>query len=161
MKSKRHRTILDIIQSEPIRTQDELAQRLCDQGMEVTQATISRDIKELGLIKVPVSKDESRYAPPAEPVAKPSPSDRLYGMLRDTITHIDASLNIIVVRTLPGHAHGVAAFFDSNPWPEVIGTVAGDDTILLVVKPPEAVERLVKEIKKWTEGRPIKKSPRK
>ncbi|WP_153726455.1 arginine repressor [Heliorestis convoluta] len=149
MKSKRHRTILHIIQTESIRTQDELAQHLRDRGMEVTQATVSRDIKELGLIKVPVSKDESRYAPPAESGHQPSPSDLLFRMLRDTITQIDYSLNIIVVRTLPGHAHAVAAIFDSNPWPEVIGTVAGDDTILLVVKPPEAVEEVVERIGQW------------
>ncbi|MBC9784886.1 arginine repressor [Heliobacillus mobilis] len=148
MKSKRHRAILDVINSEIISTQEELAQRLRDRGIEVTQATVSRDIKELGLFKVPVSKDESRYAAPGESAPHPVP-DRLRRLLRDTVTHVDYSLNIVVVRTLPGHAHAVAAAIDHSQWTEIIGTVAGDDTIFIVVKPVEAVEGLVDKITGW------------
>lgn len=148
MKSKRHRAILDIIHHEVIRTQEELAEFLRVRGMEVTQATVSRDIKELGLIKVPMSKDESRYAAPGETTAVPAP-ERLRRLLRDTVTHVDYSFNIVVVRTLPGHAHAVAAAIDGSHWHEAIGTVAGDDTILIVVKPLEAIEGLVDKIQGW------------
>ncbi|ABZ82919.1 arginine repressor [Heliomicrobium modesticaldum Ice1] len=151
MKSRRQRAILEIIGAEVVRTQEELAQRLRERGMEVTQATVSRDIKELGLIKVPVSKDESRYAPPAEAAQVPQAQDRLRRLLRDTVTHVDSSLNIVVIRTLPGHAHAVAGAIDHSHWPEVLGTVAGDDTIFIVVKPVEAVEALMDKVRRWVE----------
>ncbi|MCW2277347.1 arginine repressor [Heliophilum fasciatum] len=147
MKGKRQRMIVELIQTEIIGTQEELALRLRERGLEAAQATVSRDIKELGLCKVPISKDESRYALPADPA--PRVSERLRGLLRDTVTQVDYSVNLVVVHTLPGHAHAVAAAFDSSHWEEVIGTVAGDDTILLVVKPLEAVEGLVAKINGW------------
>ncbi|MDD2420828.1 MAG: arginine repressor [Heliobacteriaceae bacterium] len=148
MKSKRQRAILDIIQHQVIGTQEELAQALRERGIEVTQATISRDIKELGLVKVPVSKEESRYAAPGDPPPLPA-SDRLRRLLRDTVSSVEYSLNIVVVKTLPGHAHAVAAAIDGSQWPEVIGTVAGDDTIVIVVKPFEVVTDLVAKISGW------------
>jgi len=144
MKAKRHRIILNIIKEKSIETQEELAEELRQQGMEVTQATVSRDIKELGLVKIPAGGDVYRYAAAPEPAVTVT-RDRMRRFFRDAVVNIDHSENLIVIKTLPGSAQGVASTVDTSGWPEILGTVAGDDTILVVVKPKEKVtETLVK-----------------
>ncbi len=109
----------------------------------MTQATVSRDIKELGLIKVPAGENLYHYAaPPAQPVI--NAYHRLQRLFADSVTKIDDSENLILIRTLPGTAHAVASCLDNTAWPEIIGTVAGDDTILVIVKPREAAGRVLK-----------------
>lgn len=136
MKTRRHMKIQEIISKENIRTQEDLAKKLMEAGFVVTQATVSRDIKELGLIKVPGNDDEYHYATPIEQYS-PNLQDRLKRMLRETVVSVDDSENLVLIRTIPGNAHALASVIDNSNWPEVIGTVAGDDTILLVVKPKE------------------------
>ncbi|GAW92308.1 arginine repressor [Calderihabitans maritimus] len=143
MKTRRQKEILEIINRKPIGTQQELARELKQQGFEVTQATISRDIKELGLVKVPVGRNAYRYAAPSE---RPMGNvyARLHRMFQDSVTEVDYSENLIVIKTLPGTAHAVASWIDKVEWKEIIGTVAGDDTILVIVKPKSAVSKLLK-----------------
>jgi transcriptional regulator of arginine metabolism len=137
MKASRHARIKEIIENQAIETQEELAEALRKKGIEVTQATVSRDIKELMLIKIPTGEGRYRYAFPPEQNIIFSQS-RLERAFQDSVTAMDQSLNIIVIRTVPGMAQAVAYAVDSTKWPEIIGTVGGDDTIFIVVKPPEA-----------------------
>jgi transcriptional regulator of arginine metabolism len=137
VKASRHARIKEIIDNQAVETQEDLAEALRKKGIEVTQATVSRDIKELMLIKVPTGEGRYRYAFPPEQNLVFSQS-RLERAFKDSVTAMDYSVNIIVIRTVPGMAQAVAYAVDSTRWPEVIGTVGGDDTIFVVVKPPEA-----------------------
>ncbi|EGO63638.1 arginine repressor [Acetonema longum] len=138
MKALRHARIKDIIENAVIETQEDLADALRREGIDVTQATVSRDIKELMLIKVPIGDGRYRYAFPQEPNILISPS-RMEKVFQDSVVTINFSENIIVLKTLPGLAQAVAYTIDNVKWPEVIGTVAGDDAIMVVVKPAAAV----------------------
>lgn len=142
MKGLRHAKIKEIIEQHMVETQEDLAEALREEGIEVTQATVSRDIKELRLIKVLSGEGRYRYAFPPEQSMMFSQS-RMERMFRDSVIGIDCSQNIIVLKTLPGTAQAVASTIDYAKWPEIIGTVAGDDNILAVVKPVEAVPRVV------------------
>ncbi|AFQ43063.1 arginine repressor [Desulfosporosinus meridiei] len=145
MKARRQMKVQEIITKEIIHTQEDLAERLRLAGFDVTQATVSRDIKEMGLIKVPSQGEEYRYAIPSE--AHPANlQDRLKRLLREAMVSINDTDNLIVIRTIPGNAHALAAIMDNSNWEELIGTVAGDDTILLVIKPKEAVQTVLERI---------------
>lgn len=146
MKSIRHTRIKDIIENKVIETQEELAEELRKKSIDVTQATVSRDIKELMLIKLPTGDGRYRYAFPSEKNVVFSQS-RMVRMFQDSVTSIDYSENIIVIKTLPGAANAVASTLDYAKWPEIIGTVAGDDNILAVIKPIQAVEDIVQRLK--------------
>ena len=141
MKSRRHRKILDIIEQLAIETQEELAEALRRQGIIVTQATVSRDIKELRLVKV-LDNGQYRYALPREQVLAHN-QERMKKMFQDSVTNLDYSENLIVIKTLPGTASAVASTIDTARRKEIIGTVAGDDTILIIVKPKEAVTEII------------------
>jgi transcriptional regulator of arginine metabolism len=145
MKARRQMKIQEIITKEIIRTQEDLADKLHLSGFDVTQATVSRDIKEMGLIKVPSADEEYRYAAPNE-VHPPNLQDRLKRVLRETVVSINDTESLVVIRTIPGNAHALAAVLDNSNWEEIIGTVAGDDTILLVIKPKEAVAEVLERI---------------
>ncbi|AHF07369.1 arginine repressor [Desulfitobacterium metallireducens] len=139
MKARRQMKIQEIITKEAIHTQEELADHLRLTGFEVTQATVSRDIKEMGLIKIPTPDEDYRYASPgaAQPI---NSSERLKRRMRETVVTINDSENLIVIRTISGNAQALADLIDKANWEEIIGTVAGDDTILLVIKPLSAVD---------------------
>jgi transcriptional regulator of arginine metabolism len=145
VKSLRQRKIIEIISSLKIETQEELANSLRKLGFVITQATISRDIKELGLIKVPNPAGSYHYAVPQE-IKVNSLKERLRRLFIENVLKLDFSENLIIVHTLSGTAHAVAASLDKAEWPNVIGTVAGDDTILIVVKPKTAVETVMLEM---------------
>ncbi len=145
MKAIRHAKIKDIIENHVIETQEELADALRKQHIEVTQATVSRDIKELMLVKVPSGDGRYRYAYPLEKSMVFS-KNRMARMFQDSVTGINHSENIIVIKTLPGTANAVASTLDYAKWPEIIGTVAGDDNILVVIKPKEAVPKIIKKL---------------
>src|SRR5690554_3138350 len=150
MKASRHRQILDIITNKLVETQEDLALELQKRGYKVTQATVSRDIKELGLVKIPVDENKYRYAQPQ--ANKPiNVHQRLKRMFQDSVVNIDFSENLILIRTLPGTAHAVASCIDQTEWPEIIGTVAGDDTIMIIVKPKKATVKVIKDLKKLME----------
>ncbi len=142
MKGLRHSKIKDIIDRSIIETQEELAEALRKEGIEITQATVSRDIKELMLIKVPTGDGRYRYAFPIEQNILFSQA-RMERIFRDAVTSIDFSENLIVIKTLPGTANAVASTIDYAKWPEIIGTIAGDDNILIIAKPAAAVPSLI------------------
>lgn len=141
MKSKRHLKILEIVKNEDISTQEELANRLDEEGIEVTQATVSRDIKKLGLIKVPTGYGGYKYALPVERTQ----SDILTWvsrMFQDFVVNMEYGENLIVIKTLPGTAQGLASAIDNLNWSEVLGTVAGDDTLFVASKYTEQTETI-------------------
>lgn len=145
MKLRRQQMILEIIKEKMITTQDELAMELLDRGIKTTQATISRDIKELQLVKVPVGPDSYRYAQPQR-IDPQQGNERLRRLLKENMVKMDFSENLVLIRTLPGAAQAVASSIDHAGWKGVIGTVAGDDTILLIVKPRDVVEQVVERL---------------
>lgn len=150
MKNIRQKKILNIIENQLISTQKELADVLINSGFEVTQATVSRDIKELNLIKISVDESTYRYAAPQEAIVV---SEKKFDfVLKEFVLDVDYSDNIVVIHTAPANANVVAYALDNFTWTEVIGTLAGDDTVLLVVKPKEAVEKIVKKIREYIES---------
>lgn len=137
MKERRQRAILTLVSTRPVRSQEELAELLEHQGFEATQATISRDIKELGLAKVPMkdgSAHQFKYVLPSADVAFTS---RLHRLVAELVSSVRSSVNQIVLRTPPGSAMMLAAAIDEAQWPEIIGTIGGDDTILVIVQDPK------------------------
>ena len=133
MKERRQRAILTLVSTRPVRSQEELADLLDSQGFETTQATISRDIKELGLAKVPIKDGAAHQFKYVLPTAEVSFTSRLHRLVSELVGDIKSSLNQIVLRTPPGSAMMVAAAIDEAQWPEIIGTIGGDDTILVIV----------------------------
>lgn len=131
MKNRRHKMIREIVEQQNIETQYQLTEELMKHGFNVTQATISRDIKELGLVKVASANNTFRYG--FQPgVATVNTFDRTKKMLRDNVLKLDIGHNIIIMKTLPGTAPGVAFCLDSLGWKELLGTLAGDDAIFMV-----------------------------
>ena len=145
MKRFRYTKIKEIVQSRPIETQEELAKALQEEGIEVTQATVSRDIKELMLIKVPTSDGHYRYALSQEQNMLMS-KNRMARLFQDSIVRVDSALNQIVIHTMPGSANMVAAAIDLAKWENVIGTIAGDDTILIITNSTGSVPKITKVI---------------
>jgi len=139
MKERRQQAILTLVATRPIHSQDELVTHLERSGFEVTQATVSRDIRELGLVKVPIKSDDDgepifKYVVPAATVNYVS---RLHRFVAELVTSVEGSVNLIVMRTPPGSAMMVASAVDEAAWPEVIGTLGGDDTIVVIVRDPQ------------------------
>lgn len=141
MKAKRQAMIREIVENQSVQTQEELAEALRAQGMVVTQATVSRDIKEMHLLKVLAEDGSYRYATMDR--SDTSTNDRLIRMLADSVVEINSANNLIVIRTLSGSAHVAGEAVDSLKWPEVIGTIAGDNTILVIVRANEDVDEVV------------------
>ncbi len=149
MKYARHAKILEIIENHEIETQDELADILRKNGIHVTQATVSRDIKELRLIKV-LAKD-GRYKYASMKQSEAAVSDRLVKIFKDSITSIDSAGNIIVLRTLAGAANAACAAIDALDFKDVVGSIAGDDTIFILVRNEEKLKEMVNRFKKLIE----------
>jgi len=141
MKAQRHIKIREIIATRDIETQEELVEELKRAGYNVTQATVSRDIKELHLVKVPTNNGRYKYSLPAD--KRFNPLQKLKRMLTESFVGIEKSENLIVMKTLPGNAHAVGALIDNLDWPEIIGTIAGDDTILIVCRDREKVPDII------------------
>lgn len=138
MKSARHEKIIELIQQYDIDTQEELAARLNEAGFKVTQATVSRDIRALKMTKVAGGDGKSHYA-----ILEDSPGllgDKYTRVLHDAVTSIDVGQNMIVIKTISGMAMGVAAALDAMKWPEILGSIAGDDTVLCVAKTSEQAQ---------------------
>ncbi|SMO40370.1 transcriptional regulator AhrC/ArgR [Melghirimyces algeriensis] len=132
MKGQRHIKIREIITNQDIETQEDLVDQLREAGYNVTQATVSRDIKELHLVKVPTNNGSYKYSLPAD--KRFNPNQKLKRMLTEAFVGIEQSENLIVMKTLPGNAHAIASLVDNLDWRDVIGTIAGDDTILLICR---------------------------
>lgn len=146
MKTNRQNVILSIIAKQEIETQNHLLEALEQHGIQTTQATLSRDIKELHLVKTMSPSGNYRYIAPAEE-SRPRYDDRLRKIFRESVTSYASAQNIVVVKTLPGLANGAASTIDSMQIPDLIGTLAGDDTALLVMKTNAAAEALCAELK--------------
>ena len=146
MKSARHEKIIELIQQHDIDTQEELAARLNSAGFKVTQATVSRDIRALKLTKVAGKDGKSRYAVLSG--ASVELGDKYTRVLHDALTSIDVGQNMIVIRTVPGMAMGVAAALDALNWKEILGSIAGDDTIMCAIRSVEDTIKVMDKISK-------------
>ena len=142
MKAKRQALIREIVEAQSIQTQEELAEALRAHGMVVTQATVSRDIREMHLLKVLAEDGSYRYATMEN--SDSGMNDRLIRMLTDSVVEMNSANNLIVIHTLPGSAHVAAEAIDNLKWPETIGTIAGDNTILVIVRTNEEVDTVMK-----------------
>ena len=141
MKSARHSLILEIIEEKDIETQEELAEELKRRGMKVTQATISRDIKELRLLKVLADLGGYKYATVER--AEKGMNDRFVRILSECVISVESVNNLIVVKTLSASANAACEAIDSMKWSEVLGTIAGDNTLLVITRSEEAVESMM------------------
>lgn len=138
MKSKRQSRILEIINANNIETQDELILELHRSGYEVTQATVSRDIKELGLVKVSTKDKSYKYSIPSPHTTESMRVSAKYrNIIRETVISIDGAENLVVVKTYSGMAQAAAAAIDGMGWSDIVGSIAGDDTILVVIRSSE------------------------
>src|SRR3954454_17648970 len=142
MKQLRQRAIRDLVDQRPIRTQQELAAALRERGFRATQATVSRDVAELGLAKSRRGPARA-YVLPAQLVeAETSGEDRLRRLLADLPVQLREAGLLLVVRTLPGSAHAIAAALDRSRWPEVVGSIAGDDTLFIAFADRASLQRI-------------------
>ncbi len=146
MKNERQTVILEIVSQENIETQEQLLTRLRARGIRCTQATISRDIKQLHLIKEPAGQGVYKYAV-SENRTKLNVAEKLRTIFRECIVSIDCAQNIVVVKTMPGLANGACSALDNMNMSDIVGSLAGDDTALLVMRNAEAAELLCQEIK--------------
>ncbi|MBZ4644751.1 MAG: transcriptional regulator of arginine metabolism [Petroclostridium sp.] len=146
MKYDRHSKILELIESNVIETQEELAEKLKSSGFDVTQATVSRDIKELRLIKVLAENGKYKYAAINTPDA--NITGRLRTIFAESVTNIDFAMNIIVIKTLSGMAQAAAAAIDAMNWPEIVGSIAGDDTIMVITRSEKNSRELAEKFRK-------------
>lgn len=145
MRYARQNKIMDLIRTHEVETQESLVELLNNLGYKVTQATVSRDIKDLQLVKVLSSSGKYKYAPNTS--ENQPPSERFVNIFRETIKSVDASGNIIVVKTLSGCANAAGEAIDTMYFPHMIGSVAGDNTLLLVVDDPENTPILMKKFR--------------
>jgi transcriptional regulator of arginine metabolism len=140
-KLYRRTQILDLLKREPVATQAELCDKLARRGIQVTQATVSRDIEELGLVK---TRDGYRLPGSPDPLKPPQPA--LPIILKEFLSDVRKACSLVVIKTHPGNAHSVAVALDAEQWPEVVGTVAGDDTIFIATGGPQEASRIRKKI---------------
>lgn len=146
MKTQRHAQIIDLIQNNVIETQEELTTMLKKAGFDTTQATVSRDIKELKLAKVPDSNGRYKYAIKSydEDIKL---SAKFKTILEETVLRIDVSTSIVVIKTFPGMAQAAASAIDNMNWQEIVGTIAGDDTIFVALRTTDDALLLCDKIK--------------
>lgn len=142
-KDRRQRAIADLIRENALTSQDELADRLAILGYAVTQATISRDLEQLGAVKVRRAGHLS-YVLPDRAVQSPGP--RLAAVFRDWVRSIDTAGNLVVIRTPPGSAHLVGVVLDQSDLPEIVGTICGDDTIFVACRGADDARRLAEQL---------------
>ena len=145
MKNVRQGEILKIIQAKDIDTQDQLVEKLRARGFTTTQATISRDIKQLHLIKEPVGQGRYRYTVSSQR-NKLNVADKLRTIFRESIISVDSAQNIVVIKTMAGLANAAAAAMDGMSISGMVGTLAGDDTALLVMKDAEMAKGFCEDI---------------
>ena len=149
-KNARHQRIIDLVTHHEIRSQTELAQRLAVEGLRVTQATLSRDLVELDAVKVRTAQGALVYAVPAEggdrtpttPRESAAAGHRLARLCVELLVSAESSANIVVLRTPPGAAQFLASAFDKAELPDVLGTIAGDDTVVVISRDPAGGEAL-------------------
>lgn len=146
MKIARHAKIIELINQYDIETQEDLAEKLQQAGFPVTQATISRDIRQLKLTKIARGNGKSKYAV-VEGHSK-EPADKYVRVLRDSFVSMDMAQNILVIKTVSGMAMAAAAVVDGLNWPEIVGCIAGDDTIMCAVRSVDDTLIVMEKIRK-------------
>lgn len=146
MKRNRHKTILELIENEHIETQEQLTQRLCELHLATTQATVSRDIRELNLYKsLDADTGRYRYAAPDTTVTTAS---RLSSIFRDSVVSCDCAQNLVIIKTMPGLAGAAGAALDSSRNNDIVGTLSGDDTVFAAMRTASAARILAADILK-------------
>ena len=144
MKRNRQEAILRVISQYEVETQQELAQRLKEEGFEVTQATVSRDIRDMKLSKMPTGEGHQKYVRFHND--EKHLSGKYVNVLKEGFVSIDMAQNILVVKTVSGMAMAVAAAIDAMKYPEIVGSIAGDDTIMMAVRTVEDTQSLMNQI---------------
>ncbi len=145
MKSTRQKKLLELIDKNEIGTQEELVSLLNSSGFEVTQATVSRDIRELGLTKVPTASGNQKYIVMND--LRSDLSDKYIRVLKDGFVSVDVAQNILVIKTVSGMAMAVAAAIDAMDFKEIVGSIAGDDTIMAAVRTSGEAKSLMEKIR--------------
>ena len=146
MKNDRQKTILSIIAEETVETQEQLLSLLLERGIVATQAPISRDIKQLHLVKAPAGQGKYRYAV-SDHGSKIHVADKLQTIFRESIVNVDYAQNLVVIHTMSGLANGAAAALDGMEIDQLIGTLAGDDTVLIIMRDNESAAELATSIR--------------
>ena len=146
-RNNRQNAIREIIQEQEIGTQGELKEALRAKGFNTTQATVSRDINEMGLVKVTGLTRKYKYA---FETPKTVVGNKIANIFKESVLSIDSSLNLIVIKTSEGSANGAAFFLDKLHLPDILGTVSGDDTVLVVAKSIESVPAVMATLKEYT-----------
>ena len=146
MKRRRHEKIIELIERYDIETQDELADRLIREGFQVTQATVSRDIRELRLSKVPGREGRQKYALLNR--QEHQMAEKYVGILREAFVSMDCAQNILVIKTVSGMAMAAGAALDNIGWKEIVGCIAGDDTVMCVIRTSDDTAVIMKELEK-------------
>ena len=144
MKVNRHAKIVELINKYQIETQEELAERLNQVGFHVTQATVSRDIRDLKLTKVPAENGKQKYA--VLESGNTAMGEKYIRILRDGFVSMDMAQNILVIKTVSGMAMAVGAALDAMKWTELVGCIAGDDTVMIIMRSNESAKELCREI---------------
>ena len=150
MKKSRHQRIKELVEEFEIVTQEELAERLKADGYPVTQATVSRDIRELKLSKIPIGDGRQKYTILVQ--SDHYLNDKYIRVLKDGFVSMDMAQNILVVKTVSGMAMAVAAAIDAMKLKEIVGSIAGDDTIMMAVRTVEDTECVMEKIRNMLEG---------
>lgn len=140
MKSTRHSVILEIIEKNDVQTQEELATALLQRGIKVTQATVSRDIKELRLLKILSNSGTYKYATADK--AESGMAERFIRIFHDSVLTIEQANNLLVLKTLSGSAHVAGEAVDTLHWTEIIGTISGDNTVLVILPNEQAATQI-------------------
>lgn len=161
-KNARHRLIIEVMTQHEVRSQPELAALLSERGVHVTQATLSRDLVELDAVKVRTGSGALVYAVPAEggdrrpraPRESAAASARLARLCAELLVSADTSANLVVLRTPPGAAQFLASAFDKAELPEILGTIAGDDTVLVIGRDPRGGDDLVRRFLALADSHP-------
>lgn len=146
MKVSRHAKIIELISQYDIETQEELAEYLNKEGFKVTQATVSRDIRDLKLTKVPTDDGKQRYA--VHQKDESEMSEKYIRVLKDGFVSMDMAQNILVIKTVSGMASAVCAALDAMRWNEIVGSIAGDDTIMCAIRSVEDTVSVMDKISK-------------
>lgn len=146
MKARRHAKILELIKEHDIETQDELLRYLREAGFDVTQATVSRDIKELRLVKALSSSGSYKYSTSSE--GSLDMSSKFYSLFSDSVLSVESAQNMLVIKCLNGMAQAVCASMDAMVWSGFVGTLAGEDTIFVVCRTNEAAKAAQEEFRK-------------
>ena len=149
MKTKRQTKMLELIKKHDIETQEELSDYLQKEGYQVTQATVSRDIRELKLTKVAMSNGRQKYAALTE--ANEDLSEKYTRVFRDAFVSMDMAQNILVIKTVAGMASAVCAALDAMKWNEIVGSIAGDDTIMCAVRSVQETVEVMGRLRKIVE----------